>query len=332
MPGTRKNRKGVDAKPLNEEEALELARSSGLAHGWIKQGEAKPPLRLAPALEGFGLTPEEAGAAAAWRGMPTPAGVPEEFRAVRDVVGLWPEHEDIATNSVAFWTWADPGHYRGGLWTMRRAFEHVTPTTLAGRGAQKMAQWAVARAREHRPTPQEMAAVINAREDEERDRGKTKLIAPTIMPVRLYQVWSLEVNIRRTLGEEGSLDPETLAATLGPLAQVDCWRTSEAPTGGVLTRCTLCGLVTRDAYGFCWGSFRRHSYTTCPACQGEPLNALMKDWEAEPEAPRPSAEGPRIAAAPPPSTVPPSRRLVPTKAKEAKPQQETVVQKSLFDL
>ncbi len=331
MPGTKKKRKGDDAKPLNEEEALEMARSSGLAHGWIKPGGIEPPLWLAPALEGFGLTPEEARAVAAWRGMPTPVGVPDEFRVVRDVVSLWPEQGNIATDRVAFWTWADPGHYRGGLWTMRRALERVAPTTLAGRGAQKLAQWAVARAREHRPTPQEMAAVINAREDDQQGKGRPRLLVP-LKPVRLYQVWSLEVNIRKTLGEEGSPDPETLAATLGPLAQVDCWRTSEAPTGGVLTRCTLCGLVTRDAYGFCWGSFRRHTYTACPACQGRPLKALMKEWEAEPEAPRPSAEWPSTVATPLPSTVTPPRRLAPAKAKEAKPQQETVVQKSLFDL
>ena len=194
-----------------------------------------------------------------------------------------------------------------------------------------MARWALIRARVHRPTPQEMAAVINAREESANGGGRPKLIAPTIMPVRLYQVWSLEVNIRRTLGEEGSLDPEILAEALGPLAQVDCWRASEAPTTGFLTKCSLCGLATRDTYGFCWGSFRRHSYTACPACRDGPVNALMKQWEAEPVEPR-SAAAPHSRAVQVEKT-PSANKAAANKGKEAKPRSdEPIVQKSLFDL
>lgn len=319
MPGNRKNGAALDSKPMNNgEEALELARSSALAHGWIKPEQTEPALWLIPALELAGLTPEEAGAVAAWHGMPTPAGVPEEFRRVKQIVDTWPEDTEIVTSALAFWQWADPGHYRGSLWTIRRAFENVTPSSVAGRGAQKLAKWVMARAAAHRPSPLEMAEVINAREEGQPGRGKRRLIIP-LKPVRLYQVWSLELNIRKALGEEGSLDPETLAATLRPLVEVDCWRASQAPTTDFLTRCTLCGLVTRDSYGFCWGSFRGQSYTACPACQGEPVKTLMKRWESEPEEPRPTAG--------PATRTPPDKRQARV---EERPDTPPIVQKRLL--
>ncbi|MDO8750859.1 MAG: hypothetical protein Q7K03_06920, partial [Dehalococcoidia bacterium] len=205
-----------------------------------------------------------------------------------------------------------------------------TPHSQGGKATLKLAQWVMEWARAHRPTPREMVEVINAREDRTQSRGKRQLMSQP-KPVRLYQVWSLEVSIRHVMGEGGSIDPEVLSVELGPLAEVDCWRTSEAPASitGMRHHCTICGLVTTDGYGFCWGSSGRRSYTACPACQNsDALRALMEQWNAEPEEPRP-ALAPPVAA---PTGKRRELRVVDSARRKVGPDAQPVVQKRLFNL
>ncbi len=319
-------------QPLNDEAALELARSTALSQGWsTRLALAPPPMWLAPALQRAGLTPGEAQAVAAWHGMPTPAGIPDEFRQVKYLAEFWPEDTAFMSDTLTFWKWVDPGGNPYRFWTVRHAISGLgTPKSQGGKAALKLAQWVMEWARAHRPTPREMVEVINAREDRTQSRGKRRLISPP-KPVRLYQVWSLEVSIRHALGEGGSMDPEVLSAELGPLVEVDCWRTSEAPasTGGMRHQCTLCGLVTTDGYGFCWGSYGRHSYTACPACQNsEALRALMEQWKTEPEEPRPPL-APPVAA---PTGKRRELRVVDSPRRKVSPDAQPVVQKRLFNL
>ncbi len=114
---------------------------------------------------------------------------------------------------------------------------------------------------------------------------------------------------------------------------------SEAPTSvrGMIHRCAICGLVSTDGYGFCWGYCSQYSYTACPACQNsEALKALMQQWEAEPKKPAPIsalaitiAHGLKRRSVPPPSAVGGSKSR--TKRKEVSPEEQPLVQRTLFD-
>ncbi len=131
---------------------------------------------------------------------------------------FWPEDSAFLGDVLTFWEWVDPGGNPYRFWTVRHAIDALaTQHSRAGKAALKLALQVLEWARAHRPSPMQVVEVINAREQRTEAPGSRRFLDPRLTPgkpVRLYHVWSLDVSIRKVLGEGGSTDPEILCAEL----------------------------------------------------------------------------------------------------------------------